>query len=382
MHPEIAIVGVGETAYTRRSERSAYSLAMEAILAALADAGVDRTSVDGMVAFPGEVFPQQVATALGATEVRFTAQITTGGAASVSSLGAAAMALQTGNATHVIVYGARNGSSGQRVRDRISRLPAEDLRRQLEYPYGWMTPAHWYAMICRRHMHQYGTTKDHLAAVALTMRANAQRNPRAMMRGRALSRDDYFAGKMIADPYQKFDCSLETDGAAAVVLTTADRAADLRRSSVVVAGHASALPESADDLSNRKDWLRVGLSDAAPRAFAMADTTPAEIDAAMIYDCFTFELLHQLEEVGLCPRGQAGDFVLDGHIGLGGDLPVNPHGGLLSEAHLLGVNHVIEAVRQLRGEADERQVHDVEQVVVTGWGDLGDGSVAVLRKGR
>jgi acetyl-CoA acetyltransferase len=376
----VVIVGVGETAYTRRSERSVYSLATEAIQAALDDAGIAPVDVDGMVAFPGSVFPQQVAAALGCREVGFTAQVTTGGAASVSSLGAAAMALQTGNATCVVVYGARNGSSGQRVVERVARLPAEDLRRQLEYPYGWMTPAHWYAMICRRHMHEFGTTKDHLAAVALTMRANAQRNPRAMMYGRPLTLDDYHAGKLIADPYQKFDCSLETDGAAAVVLTTADRALDTRKPSVLLAGHASALPESADDLTNRRDWLRVGLTTAAPRAFAMADTSPGEIDAAMIYDCFTFELLHQLEEVGLCPRGEAGDFVVDGHIGPGGALPVNPHGGLLSEAHLLGVNHIIEAVRQLRHEAEMRQVRGVEQVVVTGWGDLGDGSVAVLRR--
>jgi acetyl-CoA acetyltransferase len=281
-----------------------------------------------------------------------------------------------------VVYGARNGSSGKRVVDRIARLAGADLRQELEYPYGWLAPAQWYAMIARRHMHEYGTTKDHLAAVALTMREHAQRNPQAMMYGRELTKEDYLAGELIADPYQKFDCSLETDGAAALVLTTADRADDLRTSPVVLAGHASGMADSPDDLTNRADWMRVGLTGAAPRAFAMAGTSPSEIDAGMIYDCFTFELLHQLEELGLCKRGEAGDFVLEGNIALGGTFPVNTHGGLLSEAHMLGINHVIEAVRQLRHDVGPRQIDGVEQIVVTGWGTLGDGSVAVLRKGR
>lgn len=379
---QVAIVGVGETPYLRRSGRSAYTLAMEAIRAAIEDAGINARDVDGIIAQPGEVFPQQVAADLAVRDISFTTQIVTGGAAAVSSLGAATMALQTGQASYVVLFGARNGSSGQRVAERIARLPGETMRQQLEYPHGWSAPAQWYAMICRRHMHEYGTTKEHLAAVALTMRAHAQRNPRAMMYGRPLTGDQYMDAEMIADPYQKFDCSLETDGAAAVVLTTTDRAAGLAKTPVIVAGHASGFADSPDDLTNRRDWLTVGLTAAAPRAFAMADTTPSEIDAAMIYDCFTFELLHQLEEAGLCPRGEAGDFVLDGNIGLEGSLPVNPHGGLLSEAHMLGINHIIEGTRQLRGEGERRQLEAVEQVLVTGWGALGDGSLAILRKGK
>lgn len=375
-----AIVGVGESDYSRASGRSVYTLAMTAITAAIADSGLDPRDVDGIIAYPGEVFPQEIATGLDVRDLAFTAQIPTGGAAPVSSVGLAAMALETGQAKNVIVYAARNGNSGKRIADRVSSLPAETVRRQLEYPFGWSAPGQWYAMICRRHMHEYGTTRQHLGAVALQMRSNAMRNPRAVMHNRPMTMDDYLSSELIASPYHKLDCSLETDGAAAVLLTTAERARNLRKPPVVVAGHGSGFADSPDDLSNRRDWLSVGITHAAPRAFRMADTTPAEIDAAMIYDCFTFELLHQLEEAGFCPRGEAGAFILDGNIAPDGLLPVNTHGGLLSEGHMLGVNHIIEAVRQLRHELPERQIANAEQIVVTGWGALGDGSISVLRK--
>jgi len=189
--------------------------------------------------------------------------------------------------------------------------------------------------------------------------------------------ETYLSGRTIADPYTRFDCCLETDGACAIIVTAADR--PTRRdvdARIVAVGEGR--PESPDDLTNRPDLLAVGLAPAAARAWERAGLGPQDVDAAMIYDCFTFEVVHQLEAAGFVPEGQAGPFCADGHIDLGGRLPVNTHGGLLAEGHMSGLNHVVEAVRQLRGEAIGRQVPDARHVAVTGWGDLGDGALAVL----
>jgi acetyl-CoA acetyltransferase len=210
------------------------------------------------------------------------------------------------------------------------------------------------------------------------MRKHAQLNPGAVMHGKPMSLDDYMASPMLADPYRFFDCCLETDGAAAVVVTSEERARDLPGKPVRIVAGACGQPYPADEITTRKDILKTGLSIAAPEAFARAGLRPDEMDFAMIYDCFTFELLQQLEETGFCKRGEGGAFVEGGRIELGGELPVNTHGGLLSEAHVLGVSHIVEAVLQLRGDAGERQIADAKLGVVTGWGDFGDGSIAIL----
>ena len=255
-----------------------------------------------------------------------------------------------------------------------------EIARDFYLPFGLTAPPQWYALMARRHMHEFGTTEAQLGAVAIAMRRHAQLNPAALMHGKPLTLDEYLASPMIASPYRLYDCSLETDGAAAYVVTSAERARDLQRKPVYVMGAAAGQPYPADEICGRPDFHGIGLTHAAPEAFAMAGVTPADTDFAQIYDCFTFEVIQQLEEAGFCKRGEGGAFVENGGIELGGKLPVNTHGGLLSHAHLLGLGHVVEAVRQLRGEAGERQVPDAHLGVVTGWGDFGDGSIAVLRR--
>ncbi|WP_256839182.1 thiolase C-terminal domain-containing protein [Ornithinimicrobium faecis] len=248
------------------------------------------------------------------------------------------------------------------------------MRTQLEHPYGLNTAAQRYAMIAQRYDYEYGLDRRALAEIALAARSHANRNPAAMMHERELTMEKYLSGRMIADPYTLYDCCLETDGACAVIVSgQGGPAPDVR-----VLAVAEGRPETPDDLTNRPDLLHIGLDGAAKEVWERIGLGPAEIDAAMIYDCFTFEVLHQLEAAGFAPEGLGSELVLGGGIRLGGQLPVNTHGGLLSEGHLSGLNHVVEGVRQLRADAPGRQVEGARHIAITGWGDLGDGSMAVL----
>ncbi|MFF5254437.1 lipid-transfer protein [Streptomyces leeuwenhoekii] len=375
------VVGIGQTELSRNSGRSITRLALEALFAAADDAGIAPSMIDGFVPYPDSVTAEDVIPVLGGADVRFTAVSHMGGASSLAGLRLATLAVESGQADFVAVFVARNGSSATRIDQRVRQLTGQAYRRELEYPHGMNTPAQWYALACRRHMHEFGTTREALGTVALTMRENAQRNPGAQMYGRKLTMDDYLSAPVIADPYLKYDCCLETDGAAAVIVAREDRLADSRVPGVRIEGIAEGHPDSADDIAGRWDIFNTGLTKAAPRAFGQAGLTPADVDLAYIYDCFTFEVIQQLEEAGFCGRGEGGDFVLDGNIAAGGSLPVNTHGGLLSEGHLTGMNHLVECVRQLRHQApDGRQVADARVAALTGWGDMGDGALALLAK--
>lgn len=373
------IVGVGQTEYSRASGRPEAQLVAEAVTDAVADAGITLADIDGVVPYPDGPSAEDVIAAFGLSNVRFTSTPHLGGASSVAALQLARMAITTGTARVVVCAFARNGSSRRRIQNRVSSIvPGQRFRRSLEAPFGLSTPAQWYSLICRRHMHEFGTTREQLGEVAVVMRQHAQQNPAAQTHGRTLSMEDYLKSPPVALPYVLHDCCLETDGGCVVIVASSDVAAGCCRVPVRLAGVAEGHPNSPDDLANRRPFFDTGLRSAAPRALAQAGVGVGDLDAAMIYDCFTFEVIHQLEEAGFCARGEGGAFVAEGNIAYGGSLPVNTHGGLLSEGHLGGMNHIVEAARQLRGDCGSRQLHSAEVIAVTGWGDLGDGTMAVL----
>jgi acetyl-CoA acetyltransferase len=228
-------------------------------------------------------------------------------------------------------------------------------------------------------MELYATTSRQLAEIAVSTRHNAILNGNAIMT-KPLTIEEHQASRMISDPLRLYDCSLESDGAAAIVLSAAARAKDLRKPAVYVMGVAEGHPDSPSIITQRSDLTRLGIAKAAPKAFRMAGVSHQDIDVAEIYDCFTYIVLCQLEDMGFCKKGEGGPFVASGAIKLGGSLPINTHGGLLSQAHMAGFNHVVELVRQLRGEAGKAQVNDAEVGLVTGYGDMGDGSIAIMAR--
>lgn len=380
------IVGVGESAYTRGSEQTVLRLVLEASRYAVADAGLNVQDIDGFV-LPGYfVFQEALAANLGIENLRYSSMIQMGGASPVTALQSAAMAVVTGVATNILIPFGWNGYSESRVsrRERPNSLPLRENAmsqavRNFYAPYGALVPMQYYAWLATRHRELYRTTDEDMAQVALACRAHAQHNPRAYMYNRPLTLEQYLDSPMIAEPFRVLDCCLETDGACAIVVTSPERARDLRHDPVYIMGVAEGHPYPADDISNRPDFFKIGLSFAAPHALGMADVTVQDMDFAQIYDCFTYVVMLQLEALGFCGTGESREFVQDGRLGIGGDLPINTHGGLHSEAHVWGHNHVVEATRQLRREA-ALQVEDCELGLVTGWGDFGDGSLAILRR--
>lgn len=390
LHDRACIVGVGETAYCRApgSGVSDLNLMLRASLAAVADAGLSLSEIDGLMTPIFGATADELAANLGIENLRYAAQVNIGGASPCASLQSAAMAVHCGVATAVLIPMGWNGYSGMRARD-VSEAaavgsPMGPTVQDFYLPFGCNAPPQFYSLMARRHMAEYGTAPETLGAIAVACRKHAQLNDNAVMRGRPLTMQDYLDSPWIAAPYRLLDCCLETDGAAAVVVTSADRARSASgrtgHAPVYISGVAEGHPYPADDITNRPDIFTVGLTHAAPKAYEMAGLGPEDADFAEIYDCFTFEVLQQMEEAGFCERGDAAKLVRDGGIELGGRLPVNTHGGLLSEAHVIGMNHVVEATRQLRHEAGARQVEGARVGVVTGWGDLGDGSLAVLTR--
>ena len=359
-----AIAGIGQTTFAKDMGRTELDLALEATRAACADAGFPVAAIQGFVSYHVEqVAEVDLVTALGIDDVRFMARTPSGGGGAASLLGLAALAIEHGTAESVVVFRARNRSKAasygrdpnQGGRPWAKAGPRLRDFRQWHHPFGVAAPAHEFALIARRHMHVYGTRAEHFGMQAVAQRFHASRNPAAIMRD-AITLDDWASSRPIADPIRLFDCSLENDGAVAVLVTTIDRARDLKKPAIPVLGHAQyAAPihtqlneffATSAAFGERDD----GAVAAGHRLFGVAKVEPADVDVALVVEPFTCAVPFALEQYGFCGRGEGGPFIASGATRWPeGSLPVNTHGGSNGEAFIHGVNHLPEAVRQLRG---------------------------------
>jgi len=382
MRDRAAIVGVGYTELSRDSGVSTLTLGCRAILAALDDAGLRPDQVDGIATHRvgDSVLPSVLAQALGIGDLRWYLDQFGGGSTSHAVVGQAALAVHAGLAEVVVCYRAINARSEFRMGG-SGRPPVDAVETQYQAPYGYFAPPQQFAMAAREHMLRWGTTHEHLGAVAVAQRAFAVHNERALQR-KPITLDDYLASRFVVEPFRLLDCCLETDGAVALVVTSAERARDLRRRPVLIRGAAWGSGRTL--YSNQEpDATLTSAARVAPRLWALAGVGPGEIDVAELYDCFTYTVLVQLEDYGFCRKGEAGELVASGATRLGGRLPVNTHGGFLSEGYVHGLNHVCEAVSQLRGDAGARQVEGAELALSTAQPGYvsGNTSALVLRRG-
>ncbi|MFI6479759.1 lipid-transfer protein [Nonomuraea sp. NPDC050663] len=369
---EASIAGIGATEFSKESGRSELRLAAEAVLAALADAGLDPSDVDGMVTFTQDSNQEiSVAKEIGAGDLTFFSRVHYGGGAACGTVMHAAMAVATGMANTVVCYRAFNERSGRRFGQPDARLGGEPSSQGLEMswhvPYGLMTPAAWVAMFAQRYMHTTGATSEDFGRVAVAMRRHASTNPAAWFHRRPITLAEHQESRWIVEPLHLLDCCQESDGAVAVVVTTAERARDLRQAPALITAAAQGAGAGQMMMTS---YYRDGM-DGLPeisvvgrRLWEMSGLGPSDIQTAILYDHFTPFVLMQLEELGFCGRGEARSYVQDGGIELGGRLPVNPHGGQLGEAYIHGMNGIAEAVRQVRGSS-VNQVPGVHNVLVT-----------------
>ena len=383
------IVGIGESRFTKRGAQAArgeWDLACEAVVRAADDAGIDVHTLDGVASFSNDsCLPWLMQQALGMVKLSFASMVWGGGGSgSCGALAHAAAAVESGQAEQVVVFrsivqrpGGRYGEAGG-----FDEIPQFDLLA----PFGMLSPAIMFAPTARRYIHEYGARPEHFAEVALVCRANAQRNPRAIMHGLPMTLDDYLDSRMIAEPLRLYDCCQENDGACAVIVTSLERARDLKSVPIRIlaaaqGGNAGWHAATMGTHNMPVDEYASGNGSALARElYARAGVAPQDIDVAQIYDHFSPSVLMTLENFGFCARGEAGPFVAAGNIRFdGGKLPINTAGGLLSEAYIHGLNLVTEAVRQLRGTSTA-QVSGAEICLVTAGLGATPLSAAILAK--
>jgi acetyl-CoA acetyltransferase len=367
-----AIAGIGATEFSKDSGRSELQLAAECVKAALDDAGLAPGDVDGMVTFTMETNPEiEVARSVGIGDLSFFSRIHHGGGAGGGTIQQAAMAIATGVADVVVCYRAFNERSGHRFGSGVADRPPAPTTENSHFgwysPFGLVTPASWVAMFARRYMHEYGVTSEDFGRVAVADRRHAATNPAAWFYGKPITLEDHQSSRWIVDPLHLLDCCQESDGGQAVVLTSVERARDLRQPPAVVRAAAQGAGRDQESMTSYYREDITGLPEmglVARQLWATAGIGPADVQTAVIYDHFTPFVLTQLEEFGFCGRGEAKDFVKDGNIEIGGGLPVNTNGGQLGEAYIHGMNGIAEGVRQVRSTS-VNQVDDVEHVLVT-----------------
>ena len=371
-----AIAGIGATEFSKDSGRSELRLAAEAVQAALADAGLQPSEVDGLVTFTMDSNAEvAVARELGIGELRFFSQIGYGGGAACATVQQAAMAIAAGTADVVVCYRALNERSGRRfgqVAVGAVRMPTSSgIDNGWHYPMGLGTPAAMVAMMAKRYMHTYGATSEDFGVVTVADRRHAAANPAAWFYQRPITLADHQASRWIVEPLRLLDCCQESDGAVAVVVTSLERARDLRRPPAVVQAAAQGSgPDQFTMTSFYRDDM-TGLPEmgvVARQLWQQSGIGPADVRTAVLYDHFTPYVLMQLEELGFCPRGEARHFIAGGAIEIGGRLPLNTHGGQLGEAYIHGVNGIAEAVRQVRGSSVNQVPGDGPVLVTAGTG--------------
>ncbi len=353
-----AIVGIGQTEFSKSAGRSETQLAAEAIVAALRDAGLGPADVDGLVSYTIDpVEETELVRTLGVPEVHWSSRVPYGGGGSQGVLLHAASAVVSGAADVVVAYRAVKARSGPRfgraeVAGRATSSHSGSTSMQWCAPYGVLTPGSWISLNAVRYMHAFGVSNEDFGRAVVQLRAYAANNPNAHFYGRPIALEDHQASRWIAEPALRlFDCCQETDGAVALVVCSAERSADTTEPVLIAAAGGAGMFEEEIASNHYRGDLSVmdGCVALASRLFGQSGVERRDIDVAMIYDAFTPVLFMQLEALGFCGFGEAKDFVAEGHLGPGGALPCNTNGGLIGEGYIHGLNLTIEAVRQLRG---------------------------------
>lgn len=385
---EVAIVGIGETAYSGPSGRNAKDMSLEAVANAIADAGLAPGDIDGLMVAKGiadQITPADFHAHFGTDQPLWFSE--EGGAMvwAATCTHAAAQQFRAGRARHIVNVFSVDWASR---RAEGSGTPgdwhaSEPMKAHFELPFGWYPQPLYFATFAHRYMHQFGMTEAQLGALPVAFRRHANLNPDAVMHGKALSLDDYLAKPHLADPLRVEDCCLISDGAGAFVMTTAERAADLPHPVVLVEGVGHGQIHNAPYISQQQDITSTPQALCAPWAFAMADCTPGELDVIGVYDCFSITALMQIEDLGLCAKGEGGEFIQGNRLHFDrprklGGIPCNTHGGLLSHAYVLGIAHVVELVRQLRGVA-LNQVSQASLAVYAGF-TADEAATLILRR--